>query len=251
MNKIKSLFLATVCVCTVVASSPAPAQTIAITGTSLSNILQLAGLSAQLANNQLVQVGVPFTLNGNQTFLITTNSAGLYTITTSGPGGTNSFTPPSTLSSALATSENWVAANNPANIGYYATNEIEARVGVMYLQNSGEAAAVLSVQKYGWFGFSNWGVGAGILQGNKAGQSGTAAYYGEVDYRKPIGDVSAIGGLVGGYDKWNSTGFIGAKAGLEYRQSAHLGEFLDVVYAYESGQSDRGLMIGGGITYAF
>ena len=129
--------------------------------------------------------------------------------------------------------------------------EVDARVGAMYLQNSGQAVAVLSIQKYGLFGYSNVGIGAGILQGNNSGKSGTAGYFGEIDYRKPIGDVAAIGGLIGGYDKWEDKPFVGVKAGLEYRQSAHLGEWLDVSYAYENGNSDRGLLIGGGITYSF
>ena len=229
----------------------APAQVISITASSISQALQFAGLSEALANNTLIKVGVPFTLNGTQTFLITTNSAGLYVISTTGPAGTNTFTPPHDLSSFIAQGQGIVANNNPANIGYYATNEIDARVGAMYLQNSGQAVAVLSIQKYGLFGYSNVGIGAGILQGNNSGKSGTAGYFGEIDYRKPIGDVAAIGGLIGGYDKWEDKPFVGVKAGLEYRQSAHLGEWLDVSYAYENGNSDRGLLIGGGITYSF
>ncbi|MDE2106451.1 MAG: hypothetical protein KGL39_55055 [Patescibacteria group bacterium] len=230
----------------------APAQFISITSTNIGEVLQLAGLAQELQNNQLIHVGVPFTLNGNQTFLITTNSAGLYTITTSGPGGTNSFTPPNNESSFLQTGQTWVSANNPANIDYYGTNEIDCRVGAMYLQNSGQAVAVLSIQKYGLFGYSNFGIGAGVLEGNNSGKQGTAGFYGEADYRKPIGDVAVVGGIVGGYDNWNSAMFGGAKVGLEYRQSAHLGEWIDVVCVGED-TSDNAtpFLIGGGISYSF
>ena len=220
----------------------------------MQQVLQLAGLSASLANNTLIKVGIPFTLTteqGAQSFLISTNSAGVYTISTAGPAGTNSFAPPSNLNGFIQQGTSWVNANNPLDITYYSTNEIDARVGVMYLQNSGQAAAVISLQKYGLFGNSNLGIGGGVLEGNNAGKQGTAGFYGEFDYRKPIGNVAALAGLVAGYDNWNSTPFGGVKAGLEYRQSPHLGEWIDVVAAYETKHSDMPLLIGGGITYSF
>ncbi|MDE2104203.1 MAG: hypothetical protein KGL39_43605 [Patescibacteria group bacterium] len=230
----------------------ASAQFISVTSTNLGQLFQLAGLAQELQNNTLIRIGVPFTVNGNQTFLLTTNGGGLYTITTSGPGGTNSFTPPNNEATFLQTGQTWVSGNNPANIGYFGTNEIDCRVGAMYLQNSGQAVAVLSIQKYGLFGWSNFGIGAGVLEGNNNGKQGTAGFYGEADYRKPIGDVAVVGGIIGGYDNWNSAAFGGAKVGLEYRQSAHLGEWIDVVCVGENTpDNSTPFLIGGGITYAF
>lgn len=233
------------------------AQMISINSTNLLTLFQLAGLEQQLAGNQLFRIGTPFTLTtsaGQQTFLVTTNPAGLYTLSTSGPNGTNSFTPPNNPNDWLGTAETWVAANNPANATFYGTNELDFKVGALYLQNSGQAVASLGVTKYGLFGWSSIGIGAGILQGNNGGSSGTAGAYGLVEYRKVMGDVAANLGVIGGYDKWNESPFFGAKAGLEYRQSAHLGEFIDVAYAFEPSKSknnDRGLLIGGGVEVAF
>ena len=229
----------------------APAQVVSITGTNLSAVLSLAGLSTGLLNNQLVKPGVPFSVNG-ETFLITSNSDGTYTVSSSGVAGSAAFTVPNTISGAVQTGQQWVAANNPSNIGYYATNELNARVGIAYLQSSGTAAAVLSVQKYGLISSQpGIGFGGGILEGNNGSQAGLAAAYAEADYRKPIGDVAANGGIVGGWDNWNRNPFVGLKAGLEYRQSAHLGEWLDVVGSYEPQKSDFPLMIAGGLEYSF
>lgn len=195
-------------------------------------------------------VGQLVTYKG-QSFLIATNASGGYVVSSFGVNGTNIITVPTNPDQAMQVASAWIQANNPANIGYYGTNEIDARLGAAYLQNSGQAVAVLAVDKYGLFGWPNIGFGGGLLQGNNGGKSGTAGAYGEVVYRKPIGDVAAVGGLIGGYDNWNSQGFFGAKAGLEYRQNPHLGEFLDADYCFEPGQTDRGLIISGGISYAF
>lgn len=232
---------------------PARAQTVSVTSTNLLTVLQLVGLSSQLANNQLVHVGVPFTMTtsaGQQTFLITTNTAGLYTITTSGANGDASFTPPSNLNDLLGNGTAWLSANNVANADYYGTNEINFKVGVQYLQNSGEVVSQVGVE----FFWNKIGIGIGVLQGNKAGQSGTAGFYGDVLYRKVLGDVSVNGGLIFGYDKWNSAMFAGVKTGIEYRQSKHLGEFVDIFYVAEFdpkagglSNNDRGLGIGGGV----
>ncbi len=195
-------------------------------------------------------IGTPFAYQG-QTFLISTNSTGGLDVSSFGLQGTNAIVVPTSPNQAIEVATAWINANQPANIGYYGTNEIEARLGAGYLQNSGQAVADLSVTKYGTFGWANVGFGAGLLQGNNAGKSGTAGAYGEAVYRKPIGDVAGEVGVIGGYDNWNNAGFFGAKAGLEYRQNKHLGEFLDAAYAYESGQTDRGLMIFGGVSYSF
>ena len=193
--------------------------------------------------------GTPVSLGG-QTFLISTNASGGLDVKTFGIAGTNIVTAPANPNDAMAVASQWLAANNPANIGFYGTNEINARVGVLYLQNSGKAVASIGVQKYGIFS-PNVGVGVGVLQGNNGTGSGTAGVYGELLYRKPIGDVAGCGGLIGGYDKWNSKAFGGVKAGLEYRKSKHLGSFLDVIYVFEPGNnSDKGLIVGGGVSYS-
>ena len=148
---------------------------------------------------------------------------------------------------------NIIAQNNPANTNFYSTNgEWEARVAAAYLQNSGQAVAALSVGYWGIYSaWPNVGAEMGVLEGNNGGQSGTAGAYTGVMYRKVIGDVAGIGGLGGGYDNWNHRPFGYVKGGVEYRQNPHLGEFVDVIYAFESVNSNRGLMAAAGICYAF
>lgn len=224
-------------------------------------LLTLAGHAQTSAPNPTIQwngltlpaiVGTPITVNG-QTLLIETNQSGGYTITTFGPQGTNSFTPPTTVAGATTLAEQFVNANNPANLSYYSTNgEWDLSVGGVFAQNSGQAAAQLSIERYGVIpSLPNLSLGAAVLEGNASGQSGTAGGYGFVDYRRPIGDVAFIGGLGGGYDNYNKS-FMGvAKVEIEYRQNRHLGEYVGVGYAFEGTQTDRGLMVGGGIRYAF
>jgi hypothetical protein len=198
------------------------------------------------------RTGQPFTVNG-QTFLVSTNASGALTITTSGPAGTNTVTPPTTLAGATTRAEEMVNANNPANVGYYSTNgEWDLSVGGAFAQNSGQAAAQLAVERYGFLkSLPNLSLGAAVLEGNASGQNGTAAGYAFMDYRRPIGDVAFVGGLGAGYDNYNKS-FMGvAKIEIEYRQNKHLGEYVGVGYAFEGGQTDRGLIIGGGIRYAF
>lgn len=230
------------------------AQLVTVTATNLQQALQFAGLAANLQSSPAVQIGVPFTVavpGGAQNVLITTNAAGLYVVSSFGVLGTNSITPPSNVNDFIAQGTAMVNENNPANIGYYGTNEIASRVGVLYLQNSGQAVFSIAVAKWGLFGYQNVGIGAGILEGNQAGKQGTAGYWGELDYRKPIGDVAVVGGIVGGYDEWNKSAFGGVKAGLEYRQNAHLGEYIEVSAVYENKKTDQPFLIGGGVTYAF
>lgn len=196
-------------------------------------------------------VGTIFTYQG-QSFLISTNSAGQMVVSSFGVQGTNVLTVPTDPLQAEQVGAAWLAQNNPNEIGYYGTNEIDARLGVIYLQSSGQAAAVLSIDKFGTFAWPNIGFGAGVIQGqNPAQSSGMAAEYAEVVYRKPIGNVAGVGGLIAGYDNWNKEPFFGAKAGLEYRESARLGQFLDVTYSYEPNHSSRGMTIDGGVTYIF
>jgi hypothetical protein len=223
--------------------------------------LNPATISA-LLNQQLITLGQPATING-QSFIVTTNSSGGYTVTTTGPNGALTVTPATTLGGALNTAEGFINANNPTNASYYGTNEIVASVGAVYLQNSGQAAVDIGIQKYGLIAaWPNFSIGADLYQGNKSGQSGTAGAAGWIGYRKIIGDVSAQVGVGGGYDNWNSAGFAAVRVEVEYRQNAHLGEYVGVGYALEntaftkttaaqSSPNAGGLLVGGGIRYAF
>ena len=212
-----------------------------------------------LLKDGVITIGQPVTIKG-QTFTVTTNSDGIYVITTSGVGGSATVTPPTTTAEALAQAQAIVAANNPTNSNFYSTNELVARVGAVYLQNSGQSVVELGVEKYGLFKpMPQIGVGAALFQGNKSGQSGTAGACAFLDYRKIIGDVSAQVGIGGGYDNWNASGMGVIKADVELRQNRHIGEFVGVGYAIEkaafggnSATSDKGgLMVRGGINYAF
>lgn len=206
-----------------------------------------------LLKDGVITIGQPVTIKG-QTFTVNTNSDGIYVITTSGVGGSATVTPPTTTSEALSQAQAMIAANNPTNFSYYGTNELVARVGAVYLQNSGESVVEIGVEKYGLLKPApQLGLGAALFQGNKSGQSGTAGAAGFVDYRKIIGDVSAQVGIGGGYDNWNSAYMGVIKADVELRQNKHIGEYVGVGYALEPSNinSRGGLMIRGGINYAF
>jgi len=196
-------------------------------------------------------VGQVITYKG-QSFLISTNADGSYVVSTFGVQGTNAIVVPTTPQQAFEVASAWINANNPANSGYYGTNEIVAELGAAYLQNSGQTVAFISVTKYGLFGWQWLGVGAGVLQGNNGTSIGTAGFYGKAVYRKVIGDVAAEGGLIFGYDEWSSQILAGVEVGVEHRQSNHIGEFVKLIYAFEPGaSSDKGLAIAGGLDYAF
>lgn len=213
-----------------------------------------------LLNQGIITVGQPFTVNG-VTALVTTNAAGNMVISVTSPNGSLTTTPPTTVAGAIGTAEGYVNANNKANADFYGTNELVARVGAVYLQNSGAAVVEIGVEKYGLFkSVPPIGLGAALFQGNKNGQSGTAGAVGFLDYRKVIGDVSAQAGIGGGYDNWNSSAMGVVKFDVEYRQNAHLGEFVGIGYAVEKGTfgasggadpNKGGLMVRGGINYAF
>jgi hypothetical protein len=231
--------------------------------TAVTTILIALAISARaqtqtqtLALTQLESVvpgiGQPFTVNG-QTFLVTTNADGRLVVQTAGPAGSNTVVTPTTLADAASKAEAYVNANNPDNISYYSTNgEWDLSVGGVFAQNSGQAAAQLSIERYGVIpSWPNFSAGAAVLEGNSAGQSGTAAAYGFFDYRRPIGDVAFVIGAGGGYDNYNKSPMGIAKLEVEYRQNHHLGEYVGVGYAFEGLKTDRGLIIGGGIRYAF
>jgi hypothetical protein len=195
-------------------------------------------------------VGQVITYKG-QNFLISTNAAGNYIVSTFGVQGTNTIVVPATPEQAEEVASQWIEANNPANIGFYGTNEIDARLGVAYVQSSGQAAAVIALDKYGLFGWQSIGLGGGFVQGQNAGKTSVGAIYSSIVYRKPIGDVAINGGAIPiGYDNFDGKFFLGLKAGLEYRQNTHLGEYLDFIVEKEfSGEINS--LISGGVEYAF
>lgn len=251
MNKTKSLLIGIALLTAMVIH----AQTVITTPTGLS--LSFSGVTVPAI------AGTPITING-QTLLIATNASGGYTVVTYGAYGTNSFTPPNTLGGVVAFTQNAVQNNNPENIGYYSTNgEWDVSLGAAYAQNSGAAAVQLAIERYGVIpSWPNASLGLAVLEGNQNGQNGTAAGYGFIDYRHPIGDVALIVGLGGGYDNFTGKPMAIAKAEVEYRQNKHLGEFAGVGYDFEGLGTTKsqtgatlnnpsGLVVAGGIRCAF
>ena len=227
-------------------------------GLTMKAQIPSANSITSLLKDGVITIGQPVTIKG-QTFTVNTNADGVYVITTSGVGGAATVTPPVTTEQAVSMAQAIIAANNVTNRNYYGTNEIVARVGAVYLQNSGQAVVEIGVEKYGLLSLvPQLGVGAALFQGNNAGQSGTAGACGFVDYRKIIGDVSAQFGIGGGYDNWNRSVMGVIKADVELRQNQHIGEYVGVGYAIEksalgnNGTGNRGgLMVRGGVNYAF
>jgi len=204
-------------------------------------------------------INQPITIQG-QTLLVQTNQSGGYNISTYGAAGNLTNTPPQTMPDAFARAKAYVEENNPANIGFYPTNgEWNFSVAGVFAQNSGQAAAQISIEHY----FNqNLGLGAAVLEGNQNGQNGTAAAYFYGSYRKPIGDTAFIGSLGGGYDNYTGKPMGIAKIEVEHRQSAHLSEFVGVGYDFEGFGKTKtqvnttisnpsGLIVGGGIRYSF
>lgn len=197
-------------------------------------------------------VGTVFTAKDGQSFVISTNADGGYTAQSYGVNGTQVTVAPTSPQQVFAAVSQWFGNNDPSLSRYYGTNELVGRLGAAYQQNSGQAVAFISVTKYGLFGWQHIGFGGGVLQGNNGSKVGTAGVFGKAVYRKVIGDVSADGGLVFGYDLWDRQVFAGATIAVEHRQNAHLGEFVELTYAAEPGaKTDKGMLISGGISYAF
>jgi hypothetical protein len=232
--KIKSLIYLTFCTLALIALSlSAHAQTFPNTDLVFRKDPQTGNNPAVLSPSASIgeqigtivpNIGQLFTVNG-QTFLISTNPSGGLSITTTGPAGTNTVTPPTSLAGAFSRAQEFVNANMPGNIGYYSTNgEWDVSVGGVFAQNSGQAAAQLSIERYGVFkSLPNLSLGAAVLEGNDQGKSGTAGGYVFVDYRRPIGDVAFVAGLGGGYDIYNRSPMGIVKIEIEYRQNKHLG----------------------------
>jgi hypothetical protein len=239
---------------------PAPNPVVIVTPAPAPNAfanLNATSIQALLANG-IITIGQPSTING-VTGIVNVNSNGVYVITVLGsdvPNGSLTYTPPNTTSSAIAEAEAMLRANNPTNRGYYGTNELVVRLAADYLQNSGQAVVEIGLEKYGLLkSMPQFGIGAALFQGTRAGYSGTAGACGFVDYRKILGDVSLQVGLGGGYDNWNRKFMALVKLDLELRQNTNIGEFVRVAYAYEPGSLSNsslgGLIIGGGINYSF
>lgn len=207
-----------------------------------------------LLNNGIITIGQPTTING-VTWLVTTNLQGNYVIMVNSPTGGITNTPPTTTGGVISQAQQMIADNNPANTNYYGPNELVVRMSADYLQNSGQAVVEIGVEKYGWVN-PNVGFGAAIFQGNSADKSGTAGACGFIDYRKIIGDVSVQIGAGGGYDNWNKSWMVVAKADVELRQNKHFGEFVGFGYALEkdafNGSSNKGgTIVRGGVNYSF
>jgi hypothetical protein len=223
-----------------------------------------AGLSLSFGGVTVPAIaGTPITIDG-QTLLIATNASGGYTVVTYGTYGATNFTPPTTLGGVGTFVQNAVENNNAANISYYSTNgEWDVSLGAAYAQNSGNAAVQLSIEKYGIIkAWPQASLGLAVLEGNQNGQNGTAAGYGFVDYRKPIGDVAFIFGGGGGYDNFTGKPMLILKGEVEYRQNKHIGEFAGAGYDLEgfgktktqvgsSVSNPSGLVVAGGIRCAF
>jgi hypothetical protein len=214
----------------------------------LAALLLACGMSAQTIP---AITGIPISVNG-QSYLLTLNPNGTYTTTSAGVNGSASVTTPVTAAQAVEEIKALINANNPSNSTYYGADEWAARLGGVYLQNSGSAAAVIGITKWFLPGTIPVGIEAALLQGNQSGQSGTAGCYAAVDTRKIIGDVAAVGGLGGGYDNYNKRPMGIVKAGVEYRQNPHLSEWVDLLYALEAkGNASRGLGFAAGLGYSF
>ncbi len=207
-----------------------------------------------LLNKQLVPLDTPITIQG-QTFVVTTNQTGGYTFISYGVGGSVTNTQPTNLTGFGQFVADAVKNNNPALKTYYNTNELIGSLGAVYVQNSGQAAVKVSVEKYGLIkSLPSWAVGAAVLQGNNNGKSSTAGAYGFVNYRRVIGDVAAELGVGGGYDNWNEQPMGVVQFEVEKRISQNLGTYAGLGYALEpkaKSGNGGGMIVGGGVRYSF
>ena len=211
-----------------------------------------------LISQGVIKVGTTNTING-VSFVANTNASGGYSFAIISQNGSVSYTPPTTPGGALNQAGQWIGENNPTNADYYGTNDIEAKLGACYLQNSGEALIDIALDKYGLISsVPQFGVGLDLYQGTKQGVQSTAGADGTIGYRKVIGDVAAEFDAGGGYDNWANKAFGVAKASVEYRSNAHIGAYVGLSYQYEgvnvptvAGANIAGLGVIGGVTYSF
>lgn len=248
MNKIKYVIAIGVAALLAAFSIQAQTQANTISASTITSLL----------NDGLIKIGVPTTING-VTFVVSTNVTGGYLFSVSSPNGALEFTPPTTEAGALNQAGQWIGANNPTNASYYGTNDITIRLGADYLQDSGTALIDIGVEKYGLIKSQpNLYVAGDLYQGTKSGVQSTAAFDAKIGYRKVIGDVAAGFDVGAGYDLWSGEGYVTGNVKVEYRQNAHLGEFVQLGYNQEFGHSGDssginvgGLGVKGGITYTF
>ena len=213
---------------------------------------------SSLLSQGVIKVGTTNTING-VSFVANTNAQGIFTFTILSQSGSVTYMPPTTPQGALNQAQQWIGENVASNADYYGANDIEARLGACYLQNSGQALIAIALEKYGLVkSVPQIGVGIDLYQGTKQGVQSTAGADATLDYRKVIGDVAAEfeGGY--GYDNWLNKTFGTAKALVEYRSNAHIGAYVGLSYNYEgvnvstvSGDNIAGLGVIGGVTYSF
>ena len=136
------------------------------------------------------------------------------------------------------------------SVNLFTPKEVEFRLGACYVQKTGEAGTVLAVEKWGILStnINNFGIGAESITSG----SDQAAEFAYVAYRKCLGNVAGIAFLGGGYadiDK-SPLGVLGAR--LEYRTTAHIGTWASASYGLTTRtENKRGLLIAGGLSYAF
>jgi hypothetical protein len=156
---------------------------------------------------------------------------------------------PTTPAGVLDQGGQWIANAN-TNVNLFGDNELEFRLGGVYIQSSGDGGASIEGEYWGLFK-KNVGIGAAVVQGNVDGKAGTGAAYIEIAYRKTFGDVSASVFVGPGYDFQNRSlmGVVGAR--ISKRINAHAGMYVGLGYAVESLDKNRGIITGAGVTYSW
>jgi hypothetical protein len=135
---------------------------------------------------------------------------------------------------------------NETATNLFGAGEIELRLGGVYVQTTGEGGTLIAAEKWDIFK-DGVGIGGETIQ---SGQNNAAEFM-YVAYRKLIGNTAGIGFLGGGYDAINkhAMGVVGLR--VERRTNKHLGIWASVSYGIEpKGANSRGMVVGGGISYA-
>lgn len=129
----------------------------------------------------------------------------------------------------------------------FGSGEIELRLGGVYVQETGEGGTLIAIEKWD-IGTPNLCIGAETIQ---SGQRNAAEFV-YVGYRKLLGNTAGIAFLGGGYDAINKAplGVVGLR--VERRTSKHLAVWASISYGLETkATNSRGMIAGGGISYAF
>lgn len=153
-------------------------------------------------------------------------------------------TPPIDLQGSISNA----VANINTNGTFFTPGEVELRLGAVYSQKTGEAGTLVAVEKWDVFGVNGLGIGA---EGITSGQD-QAAEFAYLAYRKTYGNIAGVMFLGGGYEELDHSplGVIGGR--VEWRPSAHVGTWVSAGYGMEPKQQNaRGMIIGGGVSYAF